>query len=61
MDAFVPYFLCIDTENDFPTELRDIDAYNQDKVIYCTDITHPKRSGYMKLGDMSYNYIKHMM
>lgn len=61
VDAFVPYFLCIDTENDFPTELRDIDAYNQDKVIYCTDITHPKRSGYMKLGDMSYNYIKHMM
>lgn len=58
---FVPYFLCVDTENDFPTEKRAIDTYNTDLVEWCTDITHPKKSGYMKLGDMSYNYIKHLM
>ena len=60
-DAFVPYFSCVDTENDFPTEKRKIDEYNAEEVTWCTDITHPKHSGYMKLGDMSYNYIKHMM
>ncbi len=61
VEKFVPYFLCVDPENDFPTEKRVIDEYNTDLVDWCTDITHPKKSGYMKLGDMSYNYIKHMM
>ena len=61
VDAFVPYFLCVDTEKDFPTELRQIDNYNDEQVEYCTDITHPKSCAYMKMGDMTYNYIKHMM
>lgn len=61
VEGFVPYFLCVDTENDFPTEKRAIDEYNTDLVDWCTDITHPKKSGYLKLGDMSYNYIKHMI
>ena len=61
VDVFVPYFLTVDTKNDFPTEMRCIDEYNEEKVCYCTDITHPKKSGYLKMGDMSYNYIKHLM
>ena len=61
VEGFIPYFMGVDCEHDFPTIEQPLDAYSDEMVEVCTDITHPKYNAYCKMGDMTYNYIKHLM
>ena len=61
VEGFIPYFMVVDCEHDFPTIEQPLDAYSDEMVKICTDITHPKYNAYCKMGDMTYNYIKHLM
>ena len=61
VEGFIPYFMVVDCENDFPTIEKPLDAYSDEMIKVCIDITHPKYNAYCKMGDMTYNYIKHLM
>ena len=57
----VPYYICIDTENDWDKEEQPLSSRNNDLVDYVTDeySTHPGQSGHNKLADMTYTYIRY--
>lgn len=55
----VPFGVTIDTLYDFPSEERVVSSNSTEKIDYCTDSTHPMPSGYYKIADMEYSYIKY--
>lgn len=56
----VPFGITIDTLYDFPSEKRLVSANSSINIDYCTDSTHPLASGYYKMADMEYSYLKYV-
>lgn len=56
----VPVYFNIDPEHDYKYKIEQISARNSDFTqIYCLDNIHPSKSGYNKIADVMYTYIKY--
>lgn len=55
---YMPWWLVVDSINDFKYEDVQIDDYNTTTIKKVADSTHPADSGYKKMGDLVYAMIK---
>ena len=57
----VPVYMNIDTENNFPTRLQNVNEGNPARIVRQSNGVHPAKAGYYQMGDTLYCYVKALL